>query len=118
MIIKIKNLRIDTFIGVYEWENDHQRALLFNVEIESDCEESLTSDNIKDTIDYDQITNQIRDYVACNRHNLIEKMVGQILDLIMQDQRIKRCVLEIDKLKVYDFVDSFSVTQTRIKSNI
>jgi D-erythro-7,8-dihydroneopterin triphosphate epimerase len=118
MIIKIKNLRIDTFIGVYNWESLHQRTLLFNVEIETDFEDSLTSDNINDTVDYDHITKQIQDYVMQNRHSLIEKMVDQILDLIMQDQRIKRCILEVDKLKVYEFVDSFSVTQTRIRSNI
>ncbi len=115
MIIKIKNLKIDTILGVYEWENNHPRTLLFNVEIESDCNQAMISDNIKDTIDYDHITNQIRDYVVNNRCCLIEKMVGQILDLIMQDERIAKCTLEVDKLKVYDFVDSFSVTQTRIR---
>ena len=115
MIIKIKNLKIDTILGVYEWEENHQRTLLFNVEIESDCQNAVVSDNIKDTIDYDHITNQIRDYVANNRCRLIEKMVSQILDLIMQDERISKCTLEVDKLKVYDFVDSFSVTQTQTR---
>ncbi|MES2677992.1 MAG: dihydroneopterin aldolase [Pseudomonadota bacterium] len=115
MIIKIKNLKIDTILGVYEWENNYPRTLLFNVEIQSNCDQSMISDNIKDTIDYDHVTNQIRDYVVNNRCHLIEKMVGEILDLIMQDQRISKCTLEVDKLKVYDFVDSFSVTQTRIR---
>ncbi len=115
MIIKIKNLKIDTTLGVYDWEKNHQRTLLFNAEIHSNCQKAIVSDDIKDTIDYDQITNQIRDYVANNHCCLIEKMVGQILDLIMQDQRISSCTLEVDKLKVYDFVDSFSVTQTRTR---
>jgi FolB domain-containing protein len=115
MIVKIKNLRIDTILGVYKWEENHQRTLLFNVEIESDCKNAFVTDNIEDTIDYDHITNQIRDYVVNNRCRLIEKMVSQILDLIMQDERISKCTLEVDKLKVYDFVDSFSVTQTRIR---
>jgi hypothetical protein len=31
----------------------------------------------------------------------------------MEDQRIKSCTLEVDKTGVYDFVDSFSITQTK-----
>ena len=115
MIIKIKNLKINTIIGVYEWENNHQRTLMFNVEIESDCGDAMKSDNLKDTIDYDLIINQIVDFTTKNRFHLIEKMVGEILDLIMEDRRIKRCTLEVDKLKVYDFIDSFSVTETRVR---
>lgn len=116
MIIKIKNLEINTNIGVYDWENDHNRKLVFNVVIESDDEKSMKSDDLTDTIDYDSITNQIKDYVQNNRCKLIEKMVGDILDLIMSDKRISKCTLEIDKLKVYDFVDSFSVSKTQIRT--
>ncbi|MFT6332266.1 MAG: dihydroneopterin aldolase [Lentimonas sp.] len=112
MIIKIKNLEIDTIVGVYDWESEHSRKLIFNAQMEVDDEKSMSSDDLKDTIDYDLITNQIKDYVGNNRCHLIEKMVGDILKLIMQEKRIVKCTLEIDKLKVYDFVDSFSVSKT------
>ncbi len=115
MIIKIKNLRLDTSLGVYDWEKDHKRTLIFNAEIEVADESSMKSDDVKDTVDYDKITNQIKNYVDNNYCHLIEKMVGDILDLIMQDPKIKKCTLEVDKLKVYDFVDSFSVSKTQIK---
>jgi dihydroneopterin aldolase len=115
VIIRIKNLRVETIIGVYEWENDYQRTLLFNAEVEIDNENSMKSDDLKDTVDYDVIVNQIVDFTKQNRCLLIEKMVGEILDIIMQDKRIKRCTLEVDKLKVYDFVDSLSVTKTAIR---
>ncbi len=116
MIIKIKNLKLATTIGVYEWEETYQRTLVFNVEIETDFTEGMKSDNLKDAIDYDIIVNQIKDFAQNNHCQLIEKMVGELLDSIMKDKRIKRCTLEVDKPKVYDFVDSFSVTQTRFNS--
>ena len=113
MIIKVKNLKLSTNIGVYDWEKTHPRTLVFNVTIETDLTEGIRSDDLKDVIDYDIIVNHIKNFVENNHCQLIEKMVGGILDLIMQDKRIKRCDLEIDKLKVFDFVDSFSITQTR-----
>lgn len=113
MIIRIKNLRINTILGVYEWEKDISRTLLFNVEIETDHENAMKSDDLKDTIDYDQITNQIKDFIQNNRYKLIEKIASEVIDLIMKDSRIKRCTLEVDKLKVYDFVDSYSIIKTK-----
>ena len=115
MIIRIKNLRLTTTIGVYKWEETHQRTLIFNVEIETDFIDGMKSDNLKDAIDYDVVVNQIKNFVENNHCQLIEKMVGDLLDLIMQDKRIKRCTLEVDKTKVYDFVDSFSVIQSRFR---
>ncbi len=113
MIIKIKNLKIATTIGVYKWEETYQRTLVFNVEIETDFTDGMKSDNLKDAIDYDIIVNHIKNFVENHHCQLIEKMVDELLNLIMQDKRISRCTLEVDKPKVYDFVDSFSVTQTR-----
>lgn len=117
MIIKIKNLRLKTIIGVYEWEESFDREIIVNVIIETDHNSSMQSDNVKDVIDYDVIVNKIKNFIDTNRCQLIEKMVGEILTLIMQDKRINKCTLEIDKLKVYDFVDSCSVTETRLNSN-
>lgn len=115
MIIKIKNLKLTTTIGVYKWEETYQRTLVFNVEIETNFTDGMKSDNLQDAIDYDIIVNQIKNFVENNHCKLIEKMVGELLDLIMQDKRIIRCTIEVDKPKVYDFVDSFSVTQTRFR---
>ena len=113
MIIKVKNLKLSTNIGVYDWEKTYERTLLFNVSIETDFMEGVKSDNLKDVVDYDVIVGHIKNFVENNQCQLIETMAEGILDLIMQDQRIKRCDLEIDKLKVFNFVDSFSITKTR-----
>lgn len=110
MIIKIKNLRLKTIIGIYDWEASFQRDVVINAEIESDFEESCKSDNIKDTIDYDQLINKINNLVKNSRFNLIEKLAQSIINSIMEDKRIKRCKLELDKVKVIDCVDSFSIT--------
>ena len=45
----------------------------------------------------------------------IEKMVDKVIDLIMEDKRIKKCELEIDKVGAVKDVDSFSVTELREK---
>lgn len=110
MLIKIKNLKLSTIIGIHEWEKTIDRQIIINAEIETANENSLESDNIADTIDYDILTNKIKDLTSKNKFQLIEKMSGEIMKSIMEDKRIERCRLEIDKVGVIEGVDSFSVT--------
>jgi dihydroneopterin aldolase len=110
VLIKIKNLRLKTIIGVHAWEEKIDREIIINAEIETDFTKGLQSDNLSDTIDYDAIITKIKNLIAKNRFKLIEKMAQQVMNLIMEDSRITRCRLEIDKVGVVENVESFSVT--------
>ena len=115
MIIKIKNLKLQTILGVYEWEKTIDRDIIINAEITTDNLSSLRSDNIEDTIDYDILISKIRNLIKDNRFKLIEAMAQGLVDVIMEDKRIFKCKLEIDKVGVVEGVDSFSVTLEQIR---
>ena len=110
MLLKIKNLKLQTVLGVHLWEEKINRGIIINVEIESDFIKSLQSDDIDDTIDYDLITTEIKKLIASKRFKLVETMAQKIMDQIMEDSRIKRCKIEIDKVGAVEAVESFSVT--------
>ncbi len=113
MILKIKNLRLQTVIGIHEWENSVARQIIINAVIETDSDKAFKSDDIKDAIDYDELVLKIKKTVLETRFYLVEKMVGDLLDVIMEDKRIKKCQLEIDKIGAIADLESFSVTQIR-----
>jgi dihydroneopterin aldolase len=110
MLIKIKNLKLKTILGVHAWEENINREIIINAEVETNNLSSLSSDDIKDTIDYDILILKIKNLVNSKRFKLIEKMAAEIMREIMEDARISRCKLEIDKVGVIADVDSFSVT--------
>jgi dihydroneopterin aldolase len=110
MLIKVKNLRLKTILGVYAWEDFIDREIIINAEIETNHLDSLASDNIADTIDYDEIISKIKNLLQSQRFKLIEKMAAEIMKKIMEDKRIVRCKLEVDKVGVIAGVDSFSIT--------
>lgn len=117
MLIKIKNLKLKTFLGVYEWEKSHDREIIINAEIYTDHDESTVSDHLSDTIDYDEIIGKIKNLINEQRFKLIEKMAGEVMKKIMEDSRINKCKLEIDKVGVVDGIDSFSVTIEQDRKN-
>jgi dihydroneopterin aldolase len=109
MLIRIKNLKIKTILGIHDWEKTIDRQIIINAEIETDFEESLKSDNIADTIDYDNLTTKIKKLIAEKKFKLVEKMAAEVINIIMEDKRIKKCKLEIDKVGAVDGVESFSI---------
>lgn len=113
MLIKIKNLEIKTILGIHDWEKTIDRQIIINAEIETDFEKSLESDNISDAIDYDSLTGKIKKLIAEKKFKLVEKMTAEVMNIIMEDKRIKKCKLEIDKVGAVENVESFSVTIER-----
>lgn len=117
MLIKIKNLRLKTILGIYAWEEKIDREIIINAEITTDQLNALKSDDITDTIDYDSIIARIKNLISKKRFKLIEKMAAELMNEIMQDHRIKKCKLEIDKVGVVEGVESFSVTIEQERKN-
>lgn len=109
MIIKIKNFKFTTILGIYDWEKTVERAIVINATIETDHDQARFTNNIKDTIDYHQLIMKIENLLTHTKFKLIEEMVQQTLDLIMEDERVKKCEVEIDKVGIIDNVESFSI---------
>jgi dihydroneopterin aldolase len=109
VIIKIKNLKIDTVIGVYEFEKKRKRPIILNFEIELHAQE-VADDDLANTIDYDKVASIASEISTDYKYNLIETLAQKIIEQIMLDKKIKRCKLEIDKPKAVKDAESVSAT--------
>jgi dihydroneopterin aldolase len=109
MIIKIKNLEVNCNIGVYDWEKTFDRKLIINVEMHSLNEKSCRSDDVKDTLDYQIIYDNIKKIIATKKYNLIENLAHDILEMICLQDMISFAQVEIDKMKIFEDVYSCAV---------
>ncbi len=117
MILKIKNLKLKTVLGVHAWEENINREIIINAEIETAPNVEIENDDIKSVVDYDMVATKIKNLIAKKRFKLIEKMTNEVLNEIMQDPRIIRCKVEIDKVGALDFVESASITLEKTRKN-
>jgi dihydroneopterin aldolase len=110
-MLKLKNLRLKTIIGVYEWEQNIQRDIIINMTIDSE-DESDSRDELISVIDYEDLTNIIKDIVKNNRFKLVESLINKIIDEVRQKyQNINKLFLEVDKLGAVEDLESFSVAK-------
>ena len=110
MIIRIKNLRLRTIIGVKHWERRKTQDVIINVEMEFDGSKVAESDNINDTINYKTIKNRIVEEVEKSRFYLLDRLASHVLKVVMEDEKVQRATVEVDKPNALRFADSVSVS--------
>lgn len=113
MMIKIKNLRLQPVIGVYAHERIAKQDIIVNMEITYDASAAIASDDLKDALDYDSIKTQVIALVEGSRFHLIEHMAGQIIGIVLKDERVKSATVEVDKPDAVKEADSVSFTLTK-----
>lgn len=116
MLIRIKNLRSRTIVGINDWERKKFQDVILNIEIELDGTQVMESDDIEDTIDYKDLKKRILEEVEKSRFYLLDKLAGHVLKIIMENDRILQATVEVDKPHALRFADSVSVTCTARKN--
>jgi D-erythro-7,8-dihydroneopterin triphosphate epimerase len=115
MVIRIKNLRLRAIIGINAWERTQKQEIIVNVEMEFDGDKAAASDDVRDTIDYAAIKRRLLAEVEKTEFFLLEKLITFILDIVMEDQRVRRAMVEIDKPHALRFAESVSLTASRTR---
>lgn len=115
--IKVKNLLLRTYIGFNPEEQENKQDVIINFEIETEVsQEALETDEPDDILDYKIITKKTIELVQNGRFNLLEVLTKKILDLIMEDKRVKWAKVEVDKPHALRFAGSVSLEMQKIRN--
>lgn len=109
-IIRIKNLLIRTYIGFNPEELVNKQDVLINMQIDAGIpDQAMKSDEPLGIYDYREITKKVIAFVQEGRFKLLEVLTRKILDLIMEDSRVRWARVEVDKPHALRFTESVSV---------
>lgn len=115
MIIRLKNLRLRTIIGVNEWERKERQAVIVNAEVEFDGAAAALSDAIEDTLDYRTISKRLIEVTEQSSYQLIEALAARLLNVCFEDVRVYRARIEVDKPNAVRSADSTSVEVSGVR---
>lgn len=96
-LVYIKDLRIETTIGIYDWEREIKQVLVFNLEMGHDNRPAGHSDNITDTLDYYAISRRLIEFVAASEMLLIERVAEQCAELLRREFGVRWLRLQVGK---------------------
>lgn len=96
-IVFVKQLAIDTVIGVYEWEKTIQQRLLFDLELATDIRAAANSDDIRQTLDYAVICERVTALVQAGPVELIETLAERVAAMLLDEFATTKVWVQVDK---------------------
>ena len=108
-IIYLHNLRVETVIGVWEWERRIRQTLLIDIDLGVDVSRAGETDDIADTVDYKAVSDRVIDFTAGSDFHLIEALAGQIAAIVLKEFNVGWIRVQINKQGVVRHVRDIGV---------
>jgi len=97
-IIFLRELKIETLIGVYEWEKRIPQTLQIDLEIALPNSRAGQTDDISDALNYADIVRDIQSALASRHYNLIEALAENIAQILLKDFKAPWVKVSVAKL--------------------
>jgi len=96
-IIYLHGLRIDTVIGIYEWERRVKQTVIIDLDMAGDIRKAAASENIVDTLDYKAVSKRLTDFVGNTDFQLVETLAERVAELILTEFNLDWVRLRVNK---------------------
>ena len=84
-IIFIRDLRIETVIGIYGWEREIKQIVSIDLEIGADIRAAAQSDNIDNTLSYKTVAKRLIEFVGASEFLLVETLAERIAEIVLTE---------------------------------
>ncbi|UTW46324.1 dihydroneopterin aldolase [bacterium SCSIO 12696] len=95
--VYISDLRIDTVIGIYDWERQVQQTVVLNLEMAWDIAQAAATDDIQHTLNYKAVSDRLIEFVSTSEFQLLETMAEQVCQIILNEFSVPWVKLRLGK---------------------
>jgi len=107
--VLIKDFTIQEIIGIHEHEKIKKQKIKFNIVIDVDQNTLPDEKDIKSIVDYEKITNKLRNLAKNKKYNFLESLAEDSFKEIFEDKRINSVKIKIEKPEAIKNADSVGV---------
>jgi len=96
-IVYIRDLRIDTIIGIYDWEREVRQTVSIDLEMASDIRKAAETDDIQYALNYKAVSKRLIAYVENRNALLVETLAEEIAQVIRAEFNVPWLRLRLSK---------------------
>lgn len=96
-IIFLRDLRIDTIIGIYDWERSTRQTVSLDLEMATDIGKAAATDHIDDTLNYKAVAKRLIAFVGESDFQLVETLAERICALVLEEFQVPWVRLTLNK---------------------
>jgi dihydroneopterin aldolase len=84
-IIFLRQLKIDTVIGIFDWERKIKQTVVLDLEMGADIRKAAASDHIDDTLNYKAVAKRLIQFVSESDFQLVETLTERVAEIILTE---------------------------------
>ncbi|MDA0261256.1 MAG: dihydroneopterin aldolase [Proteobacteria bacterium] len=111
----VRDLELGAKIGVHTFERVTTQPVRINVDLFVG-DDGSRSDQLADFVCYEEVVDGIKRIIADGHVNLVETLADNIADMCLSDQRVLKCRIRVEKLKIIAEASSVGVEIERTRS--
>ena len=113
--VVIKNLILNIFIGIHDFEKKKKQKVRFNIEVETNPNTKPSNKDFSTIVDYETLVNKIKTLVKKQHHELLEELAENIFKIIFQNKLVKKANVKLEKLHIIKESESVGVDITKYR---
>tara|TARA_B100001059_G_C17774859_1_gene550626 strand:+ start:898 stop:1269 length:372 start_codon:yes stop_codon:yes gene_type:complete len=83
--IFLNELKVDTIIGIFEWERNILQTVIIDLEMSADIAKAAASDEVIDALNYKSVAKRVQGFVEKSSFQLVETLAEHIASIILDE---------------------------------
>jgi len=96
-IVYLNDLRVDTVIGIYDWERRTRQTVIFDIEMGTNISKAAETDTIEHTLDYKAVAKRLFAFVGQSEFRLVETLAEQVAQILLEEFQVPWCRIRLNK---------------------
>ncbi len=95
--IFLRELKVETIIGVWDWERKIRQTVSIDLEMGADIRRAAKTDSIDDTLNYKAVSKRVQQFVADSEFQLVETMAEKIAEVVLSEFELPWIQVRVSK---------------------
>ncbi len=96
-IVYIRDLQVDTIIGIYDWEREVRQTISLDLEMASDIREAAATDDIQYALNYKAVSKRLIAYLENRDAQLVEALAEEVATIVREEFNVPWVRLRLSK---------------------
>lgn len=96
-IVYIRDLRVETVIGIFDWERNIRQTVSLDLELATDIRAAAASDSIDDTLNYKAIGKRLIAFIEASEFELVEALAEHCAQIVLTEFPVPWLKLRLSK---------------------
>ncbi len=96
-IIFLHDLRVETVIGIWEWERKIRQTVAIDLDMSADIRKAAKTDSVDDTLNYKLVAKRVQQFVGESSFKLVETLAENIAGLILDEFDVSWVRVRVNK---------------------